>query len=417
MATRMALLDISWRVHSADLTSGRLVYYRHDAVGPFHVAHAKNMAARCGILEGADILVTLDADNFAGQDFAEFVAESFREPGIRPGIFLCPNFPLIHSLPHGPERPARGYAGRLAIWSQTFIKAGGYDEIFATWRGEDTDMIYRLGRMGYAQRHIDNRYLNVIPHPAAVRFREYPHAQQYDNKREAEAIRARTETVVNYGNVGLGAVRRNFSDRTVELGPVPTRIFGIGLHKTATTSLHKALRILGFDSFHWGVGEAPMIWYEMSAMGRSQTLEQWYALSDLPIPLLYKDLDESYPGSKFILTIRDEVDWLRSVSRLWDARYNPTRHLWYVYPFSDQIHTVLYGQKSFDPLVFLRRYRRHNAEVQAYFKDRPGDLLVMDMDDGAGWGPLCKFLGTPVPDVPYPRANVSSNAAEVLISS
>src|ERR1700722_19768601 len=119
--------------HGADIASGRLTFYTHFSEGPFHLAHAKNLAARCGIMEGADILVTLDADNWTGLGFARFIAERFREQ-VSPGIFLCPDFDLIHSLPFGPERPSRGYAGRLAIRSSDFVKLGGYDEIFDTWR-------------------------------------------------------------------------------------------------------------------------------------------------------------------------------------------------------------------------------------------------------------------------------------------
>src|SRR5271154_6677380 len=156
--------------HAKDLASGRLVYYSYKTTAPFHVAHAKNMAARCGILEGSDITVTVDSDNFSGPNFAQFVADKFREPGLFPGIFLCPNYQLIKSLPHGELRPARGYAGRLAIWSKTFTKVGGYDEIYATWQGEDIDMNFRLQRMGYQMRYIDNRYLHAINHNAAIRF-------------------------------------------------------------------------------------------------------------------------------------------------------------------------------------------------------------------------------------------------------
>jgi hypothetical protein len=49
------------------------------------------------------------------------------------------------------------------------------------------------------------------------------------------------------------------------------------------------------------------------------------------------------------------------------------------------------------------RYRRHNAEVLEHFKDRPNDLLVMDMSRGAGWYELCGFLRKPIPDGRYPR--------------
>jgi hypothetical protein len=392
------------RNHRKDMDSGRLVLYSTKA-DRFHVAHAKNMAARCGMLEGADILVTVDADNFTGEGFDRFIAEAFAEPGIVPGIFLCPDYQLIKSLPHGALRPARGYAGRLALWSQTFLKVGGYDEVFDTWRGEDMDMNFRLQRMGYSMRYIDNAHLHAINHSAGERFKEYPHAQKYENKLEIDVIRARTETVVNHGRIGCGTVYRNWRAEPIELTALPTRIFGIGLQKTATSSLHEALKILGFDSFHWGQGEAPLIWYEMNALGRSPTLERWYALSDNPIPLLYQKLDLAYPGSKFILTVRNEVDWLMSVRRLWDQRYNPTRGIWDIYPFTGQIHTALYGRKDFDALVFLERYRRHNAEVREYFKDRPDDLLIMDMDAMPGWAPLCAFVDKPLPAVPYPWFN------------
>jgi len=400
--------------HSADIASGRLVVYSYEDGGhAFKMALSKNIAMRCGILEGAEILITQDADNFTGASFAHFVAASFREPGIVPGIFMCPNYQHIKSLPHGALRPVRGYAGRLAVWTSTFVKMGGYDEIYDVWGSEDIDMCFRLQKSGYAMRYIENAYLHGINHSAEVRFKEYPHAQVYENENQVDIIRARTDTVVNHGRFGLGTVYRNFTPKPITLGPIPTRIFGIGMQKSATTSLHEAFKILGFDSLHWGQGEAPLIWQEMNALRRSPTLEKWYALSDMPIPLLYRQLDEDYPGSKFILTVRDEVDWLASVKKLWSYDHNPTRKLWDVYPISNQLHTALYGTKDFDALIFLERYRRHNAEVREYFKDRPQDLLVMNMDRGGEWRALCAFLGKPVPKVAYPRANRSAQVTGI----
>ena len=397
--------------HWKDIESGRLVVYHHPHWGAFHMAHAKNMAARLGILEGADILVTLDADNFTGPGFAHFVAGRLTDPGI----FLCPDYVRIKSLPHGPGRPQRGYAGRLAIRAQEFIKMGGYDETFDTWRGEDIDMIERLKRTGYTIRMIDNCYLNAIPHGPGVRFKEYPHARQYDNAGEFHVIKSRPHTVVNYGKFGCGPVRDHFAAHFVPRGVqqinldlLPTRIFGIGLQRTSTSSLHQAFKILGFDSFHWETNQkAWAIWQEMNALGKSITLERYYALCDLPIPMLYRELDAAYPGSKFILTVRSESDWLKSVEWLWDPARNP-RYDWNVQPFTHPIHQALYGRTDFDATAFLERYRRHNAEVKEYFRDRPGDLLVMDMDHpGAGWPELCGFLNKPIPIVPYPRANKS----------
>ena len=47
-------------------------------------------------------------------------------------------------------------------------------------------------------------------------------------------------------------------------------------------------------------------------------------------------------------------------------------------------------------------FRRHNEEVR---RDVPADrLLVFEVKEG--WGPLCSFLGVPVPEGrPFPRLN------------
>jgi len=393
-------------VHHEDLISGRLIYFRNPAPRRFFMGHAKNMAQRLGILEGGEITVTLDADNFTGPGFDEFIEEKFAQED---NIFLCPRVVALGSGQTQVRIAPRGVAGRLAIRVQDFLKAGGYDENYDTWRGEDVDLVARLRRMGYAARFIDPRFLNAIRHGSGVRFHDYPYAAQYENDAEIKRINEAKHTVVNFGQIGVGTVYRNFVPEPIEIPPIPTRIFGVGLQRTATTSLHEAFKILGFSSFHWNTGDkARYIWDEMQANGKSWTLERYYALSDNPIPLLYKDLDLAYPGSKFILTLRDEVSWLKSVERLWDPRFNPNRWEWDTYPFSNRIHRELYGRADFDAEVFLTRYRAHNAAVMHYFRRRPKDFLVLRMDRNPGWEELCAFLGQDIPPVPYPFANVTN---------
>lgn len=381
-----------------------LVVYSYKTDESFHTAHAKNIAARCGILEGADILVTLDADNFAGPNFEKVIQDSMKESRT----YMHPDYERIQAMPWGPdsERPLRGFAGRLVVRAQDFIKMGGYNEIYDTWRGEDIDFNARMGRMNYRAIFIDNAFLKTIPHNADIRFKEWPHARQFEALGGWKIEGHHTDTVVNYGRFGVGTVYRNGNPTPIELKSIPTRVFGIGLHKTATTSLHKAFQTLGFDSLHWGSGEAPLIWEEVNSAGRSKTLERFYALCDMPIPLLYKQLDKAYPNSKFILTIRDETKWLKSVERLWDARYNITRWEWDIWPISNRLHRALYGRVDFDPQTMLERYRQHNAEVKAYFKDRPEDLLIMDMETD-GWEKLSRFLDKPVPSIEYPKEYIT----------
>lgn len=145
----------------------------------------------------------------------------------------------------------------------------------------------------------------------------------------------------------------------------------------------------------------------MNALGRSKTLERFYAASDMPIPMLYKQLDKAYPGSKFILTARAEQKWLSSVERLWSREYNPTRWMWDVYPISNTLHHALYGRTDFDAETMLATYRRHNAEVLEHFKGRK-NLLVMDMNNGGSWDDLCSFIDIDVPGVSYPREYVTA---------
>jgi hypothetical protein len=145
----------------------------------------------------------------------------------------------------------------------------------------------------------------------------------------------------------------------------------------------------------------------MNENRRSLTLEKYYALCDLPIPLLYRQLDVAYPGSKFILTIRNERKWLEATMRLFSFAFNKWRSAWDTDPFTHRVHQVLYGRTEFEPNTFLERYRRHNAEVMEYFKYRPRDLLVMDVDKGDGWEKLCSFLKCAIPvGIEYPIENV-----------
>lgn len=402
--------------HEKDINSGQLVVYDYQDSPVFRMAHAKNMAHRCGIREGADILVTLDADNYAGLGFDNYVMHKF---DVIPNLsFLSPEITAIPPVGQrfnkdNPIWLGRGFMGRLAIRTNDFIKAGGYNEIFDTWRGEDIDLIERLKRMRLKQGFIDSAYLNAIAHDATVRFQEWPEAQQYENNEIYTLTSKANDTVVNYGKIGCGEVLRNFETTPIMLAPVPTRIFGIGFQRTGTTSLHTALKILGFDSAHWeSAAWAFSIWREMNRWGRSGTLEKHQAICDNPIPLLYKKLDTVYPGSKFILTIRDEQSWLQSIEKFWTYEGNPRRWTWDSDGFSHKVHAITYGQVTFDKDVFLARYRQHNQEVKEYFKDRT-NLFIFDVEKGCGWEDLCSFLDLTCPSVPYPKADGANDGSHV----
>jgi hypothetical protein len=393
--TQDDLIEYLAAYHQADINDGRLVVYTHFDEPVFRMAHAKNMAHRCGILEGGDILVNVDADNMTGPGMESWIAEN-----IAPGAFLFGN--MVKG------QMTRGISGRIAVSDRAFLKVGGYDEEkFNGWGSDDKDFVIRLKMAGYEGVAIADRHLLAIPHNDKIRFKEYPHLANKDDSFFAVNKGTVGRAVVNDGAFGCGVVYRNFDlDHPIRLGPLPTRIFGIGMHKTGTTSLHHAFEMLGYDSWHWSSAHAAKaIWQEMNSKGVSPTVDRYQALCDLPIPMLYRQLDAAYPGSKFILTIRREEEWLQSVRRHFDPRFNKWQPGWDSDPFTHRVHSLLYGRRDFDTHAMRDRFRRHNAEVIDYFADRPHDLFVMNMDKGGHWDGLCRFLGLPVPEEAYPRMN------------
>lgn len=383
-----------------EIESGRLAVYSYLADTKYKFSHAKNLAHRLGLREGGDILVSLDADNFAGARFGEFAE---REIDYLEDAFLWARM--------RKGKTPRGINGRIAVTGRTFVKLGGYDEAkFREWGSEDKDFHLRLEMAGHAGIEIPPSYLQAITHNDKIRFKDYPYVAEAAYTDDYHRVDKSTigKLVVNDGAVGCGEVVRNFDHNTaVELKPIPTRVFGIGLHKTGTTSLHRALKRLGYDSWHWtSAHAAKAIWQEMTQTHRSPVLERWYALCDLPLPLLYRDLDQAYPGSKFILTVRDEGEWLSSVEKHFDPAFNRFREGWDDDPFSHRVHHLLYKRTDFNADVMLNRYRRHNADVREYFRDRPDDLLVMSPTDG--WASLCRFLDHEQPAVSYPHENETS---------
>ena len=54
---------------------------------------------------------------------------------------------------------------------------------------------------------------------------------------------------------------------------------------------------------------------------------------------------------------------------------------------------------------YIDRYHSHNAEIRAYFADKPDSLLEVCWESVDGWPELCSFLDTDVPAVPFPHRN------------
>lgn len=183
-----------------------------------------------------------------------------------------------------------------------------------------------------------------------------------------------------------------------------SKIFGIGFHKTGTTSLGEALEYLGYMNTHGAkalrhsLGQEHMMKCLVSGDLSPvwEVADQYDSFQDNPWQMLYRQADQRFPGSKFVLTVRNPESWFKSVHNQFAGRQSEFRAWVYGSDYNDPK-----GNKKH----YIDRYKKHNREVQAYFHQRPEDLLVLDIGNGDGWKELCSFLKLPIPQDAFPHAN------------
>ncbi|WP_127844465.1 sulfotransferase family protein [Psychroflexus aestuariivivens] len=171
------------------------------------------------------------------------------------------------------------------------------------------------------------------------------------------------------------------------------KVVCIGWHKTGTSTMGDALLSLGYKV----IGAREDLAYSLLEENIQPALtvaDDFEALQDVPWAALFKELDQAFPNSKFILTTREEQAWLNSAKKHFkDGNF--------------KLHEWLYGNGVLEGNedLYLKRYRAHYEEVKAYFKDRPDDLIVMDFKQGDSWEKLCSFLNQPIPKKAFPHSN------------
>ncbi|HYD90872.1 MAG TPA: sulfotransferase [Flavobacterium sp.] len=171
------------------------------------------------------------------------------------------------------------------------------------------------------------------------------------------------------------------------------KVFCIGFHKTGTNSLGEAWQLLGYEVCGVRHDLLPAL-SENNFDAVEAIVNQFDAFKDNPWPVLYRQLDEKYPGSKFILTIREERSWIKSIVNHFADK--PSEMIRYIYG-------VPYPSGNEE--IFISKYRQHHLAVTTYFRNRKNDLLILQLPDENAWHKICEFLGHDIPPVPFPHAN------------
>ncbi len=206
------------------------------------------------------------------------------------------------------------------------------------------------------------------------------------------------------------------------------KVIGAGWGRTGTESLKKALEILeGKPCYHMFElvkdGRRLRFWEALERSGKTDfdaLFEGYSSAVDFPAAYYYKQLMAKYPDAKIILTVRDPDKWFESASKTIFRK--PPAFVFLVLRFlgmfSERLGTFpkvfdyasraflqsdLFQNRLTDKAFLAQQMADWNAEV---IRSVPAErLLIYQVSEG--WGPLCRFLGKPVPEVSFPRANDS----------
>lgn len=182
--------------------------------------------------------------------------------------------------------------------------------------------------------------------------------------------------------------------------PFPNKIFCIGWSKTGTVSLTEALRMLGIFSRHftpWIIGANHFDSDVSEASINFSSIADYTSVSDVPACALFRELDQAFPESKFILTTRPSESWIESAVLQHESLIEQQGIM-------DSASRWVYGTDKIDRQLLLKRYLQHHQQVLDYFKGR-SDLLIIDLSEDNQWQKICGFLNLPIPNNPFPHLN------------
>ena len=212
------------------------------------------------------------------------------------------------------------------------------------------------------------------------------------------------------------------------------KLIGAGLPRTATLSQKVALEILGLGPCYHMVNVLAEL--DLAAHWRraldgdadwAEIFDGFESTVDWPGSFFYRELIETYPDAKVLLSVRDGDSWARSMrDTIWGIFYGDIliRHL------SDARAMVDPKWRSY--LELMREMWRQSglmegadtsSEYMAAAAERyheevrrtvPADRLLV-WSAGDGWEPLCEFLGVPAPEMPFPHLNDSKEFADRVI--
>ena len=208
------------------------------------------------------------------------------------------------------------------------------------------------------------------------------------------------------------------------------KIFCIGQNKTGTTSLREALLDLGFTT--GSQREAELMfddWVKRDFRNVIDYCKTADFFQDQPfsLPFTFIALDQAFPNSKFILTVRNSAEeWYHSLINFYGKVFGngnipPTvtdlknaEYIWKGQPYYVHIHVNnVTDDNLFDKKALMNTYLMHNEMVKDYFRWRPKDLLVLNLSEMGAYKQLCQFLEIESNKTDFPWKNKTKDIGQV----
>jgi hypothetical protein len=206
---------------------------------------------------------------------------------------------------------------------------------------------------------------------------------------------------------------------------MPLNVIGAGVGRTGTYSLKLALTELGLGSCHHMeevMKAAPTqipLWLA-AANGNPDwpTIYQgFHSAVDWPTARFFRELNQTYPDAKFILTTRDPDTWAQSfgatIHKLITNSDQAPPHMQDWLAMAQRIITQTGFPPGMDEQELSAAFSAHNDAVRAAI---PAPRLL-EFQVKQGWEPLCAFLGLPVPDTAFPRTNDRSEFWDLVAAN
>ena len=185
------------------------------------------------------------------------------------------------------------------------------------------------------------------------------------------------------------------------------KVFVVGPNKSGTTSMGAFLAQIGLKLSHQPSFECLIEDWGSSCWSRIiQLVEGSDAFQDVPFsfPPTFAAMDTAFPGSKFILTVRDSpAAWVAS-ARSFYSRIELDKYVGAGWSKRLGKHARRFcgGNSTAEDYW----YRCQLRMVRAYFKERPDDLLEVNLNDPHAAERICGFLNTSCPvGTKMPRKN------------